>query len=382
ASHGPGLLPEQELLRLPRRRLGQVAEHHRPRRHVTRQPRTAERDDLVRRRACPVLQRDERARRLAPVVVRPRHHRRVEHRVVAEQHRLHLDRADVLAARYDDVLGAILELDIPVRVAHAEVARAQPPAAHGLLRGRRVLVVPAHDRVAAEHDLADGAPVGRHARHGHRVLDVDVLQHLVLHPLERLDPRALGERQRVPLGSPHAPRRRPVRLGEAVPVLDVETELLHLGQHLRRRRRAARRDEHPPRQRPPLRRRRVHDHVEHRGRAAHVGHAVAHDLLEDDLGHDVPDADVRPALRRRGPRHAPPVAVEHGHGPEVHRHGRHVVAEQRGQRVQVRAAVAVDDALRPRRRPRRVVERYRVALVGRPPDLEAPRRVPQKRLVL
>uniref|UniRef100_A0A804LD44 Uncharacterized protein n=1 Tax=Zea mays TaxID=4577 RepID=A0A804LD44_MAIZE len=382
ASHGPRLLPEQILLRLAGRSLGEVAEHHRPGRHVVRQPSPAEADDVVRGGSRAVPERDERARRLAPVVVGPRDHRGVEHRGVPEQHRLHLDGADVLAARDDDVLGPVLELDVPVRVAHAEVARAQPPAAHGLLRGPRVLVVPAHDRVPPEHHLAHGAPVGGQRLHARRVLDGDLLDHGVSDALQRLHPGALRGRQRVPLGLPHARRRRAVRLGEPVPVRDVEAELVHLGQHLRRRRRAARGDADPPRQRLPIRRRRVREHAEHRGRAAHVGDAVAHDVVEDHPGGHAADADARAALRRGGPHHAPPVAVEHRHGPEVHGHGRHLVDEHRGQRVEERAAVAVDDALGPRRGARRVVQRYRVALVCRPPDFEVARRAPQKRFVL
>src|SRR3546814_17695146 len=57
---------------------------------------------------------------LAPMVVGLGHHRGFEHRRVAVEHALDLDGRDVLAARDDDVLGAVLEIDIPVRVQHAE----------------------------------------------------------------------------------------------------------------------------------------------------------------------------------------------------------------------------------------------------------------------
>ena len=63
---------------------------------------------------------DEGAGRLAPFLVRPRDHGAVDHSRVAVERALDLDRADVLAARDDDVLRAVLDLDIAVR-------RASPP---------------------------------------------------------------------------------------------------------------------------------------------------------------------------------------------------------------------------------------------------------------
>jgi hypothetical protein len=48
---------------------------------------------------------------------------------VAVQHVLDLDRRDVLAARDDDVLAAVLDLDVAVRVLHARSpVWYQPPA--------------------------------------------------------------------------------------------------------------------------------------------------------------------------------------------------------------------------------------------------------------
>jgi hypothetical protein len=48
---------------------------------------------------------------------------------------LDLDRRDVLAARDDDVLGAVLELDVAVGVHDAEVAGMEPAAGEGLVGG-------------------------------------------------------------------------------------------------------------------------------------------------------------------------------------------------------------------------------------------------------
>uniref|UniRef100_A0A804LD46 Uncharacterized protein n=2 Tax=Zea mays TaxID=4577 RepID=A0A804LD46_MAIZE len=384
AAHGASLVTENKLLRLPRRSLGQILEHHRLRRHVVGQLLPAKVYDLRFRGAGAVLELDERARRLAPVVVWPRHDRRLEDGWVAEDHRLHLDGADVLAARDDDVLGPVLDLDVPVGMPHGEVPGVQPPAGHGFLGRLEVLVVAAHHGVSPEHHLAHRLAVVRHALHGARVHDVHVLHRDVVEPLAGLEPRALLRRQRVPLGHPRAHGRRAVRLREAVDLVHHEAELLHREQDARRRRRAPRHDAHGPWQRLPLRGRgtRVGHHVQHRGRAAHVRHAVPRDAVEDDLAGEVAEAHVGAALHGDAPRQVPAVAVEHGHSPQVRRHGGDVVREHRRDGVEVRAAVAVHHALGPRRRAGRVVERDRVQLVRRPPDVEPGGAVPDEILVV
>jgi hypothetical protein len=52
---------------------------------------------------------------------------------VAVQHVLDLDRRDVLAAGDDDVLAAVLDLDVAVRVHDRQVAGVEPAAREGLL---------------------------------------------------------------------------------------------------------------------------------------------------------------------------------------------------------------------------------------------------------
>ena len=58
-------------------------------------------------------------------------HGRLKHRWMPIQSRLHLDRGDVLAAGDDDVLGAVLDLDVTVGVHHAEIAGVEPAAREG-----------------------------------------------------------------------------------------------------------------------------------------------------------------------------------------------------------------------------------------------------------
>ena len=75
-------------------------------------------------------------------------------------------------------------------------------------------------------------------------------------------------------------------------------------------------------------------------------HSLADDRLVDRGGLHLARADAGPADRRQRPREAPPVAVEHRQGPQVDGMMREVPADDVRERVEVRAAVVVDDALR------------------------------------
>jgi hypothetical protein len=90
-------------------------------------------DGLCRDRGGAGLQFHKRARRLAPLGVGLGHHRGGQHVGVAVQHVLHLDGRDVFAARNDDVLAAVLDLDVAVGVLHGQVAGVEPAAGKGLL---------------------------------------------------------------------------------------------------------------------------------------------------------------------------------------------------------------------------------------------------------
>ena len=72
------------------------------------------------------LQHDEGAGRLAPFLVGPGDDGDFEHGGMLDEHALDLDGRDVLAARDDDVLAAVLQLDIAVGVPHAEIAGVEP----------------------------------------------------------------------------------------------------------------------------------------------------------------------------------------------------------------------------------------------------------------
>src|SRR5688572_16779647 len=82
---------------------------------------------------------------------------------------LEFDRGNPFAARLDDILGAIGDLDVAIRIDRAYIARAQPAVVEFL--GRIVLVVFSRDPWAANFDLAD-----RFAVPGKRLARVDDAQ--------------------------------------------------------------------------------------------------------------------------------------------------------------------------------------------------------------
>src|SRR5258707_744699 len=77
-------------------------------------------DDLVRACICSRLELHECAGRLAPLFVRPRHHGGQLHRRMPVERDLHLDARDILAAGNDDVLGAVLDLDVDIIISGGE----------------------------------------------------------------------------------------------------------------------------------------------------------------------------------------------------------------------------------------------------------------------
>src|SRR6059036_3861536 len=142
----PLLLAQHELLDLPGGGLRQVAELDGGGTLEVSDVPAAELDDLLLGRRHPRLQRDERFGPLAPPLVGDRDHRALEHGRVLGNGLLDLDRRDVLAARDDDVLLPVAQLDVAVGVPHGDVARVEPPAAERLGRGLGLSEV-AHRRV-------------------------------------------------------------------------------------------------------------------------------------------------------------------------------------------------------------------------------------------
>src|ERR1700752_4449377 len=122
---------------------------------------------------------DESARRLAPFLVRPRHHGSKSYARMLEERILDLDRGYVLAARNDDVLRAVTQLNVAVGILDPEIAGMEPPAGEGFVGRRLVLQIAFHYDVAPEHHFAHRISIGRHSRHRLGVEHVERLDRLV-----------------------------------------------------------------------------------------------------------------------------------------------------------------------------------------------------------
>ena len=90
----------------------------------------------------------------------------------------------------------------------------------------------------------------------------------------------------------------------------------------------------------------IDDEIQHDRRAAEMRHPVPVDRLVDIRRRDPSQAHVRAALHRDRPRVAPPAAMKHRQGPQVHRVVRQGPRHDVANRIQVRAAVMRDHAFR------------------------------------
>src|SRR5687768_963180 len=150
----PLFVAQNELLDLAGGRLGQIAELHGRGRLEVGDVLLAEIDDFSFCRPCTRLQGHEGLGPLAPLLVGHGHHRALHDGGMAGHALLDLDGRNVLAARDDDVLLAVAQLDVAVGMPHGDVAGVEPPAPEGLRRRVRLLEVPLHHVVAAHDHLA------------------------------------------------------------------------------------------------------------------------------------------------------------------------------------------------------------------------------------
>src|SRR4030095_11044494 len=374
----PLLVPQADLLYLPRGGLGEIAELHRRRRLEVGDVLLAELDDLALGGGGADLERHEGLGPLAPYFVGDGDDRALEHRGMPRHRLLHLDRGDVLAARDDDVLLPVAQLDVAVGVPDADVAGVEPAAAERFRRRLGIVEVALGHVIADHDDLAQRLAVAGHVlhllvHHAHEVEDGVAL------PLAGRALRLLVPGTGVPFRVPLAHRVRAVGLGEAVDVYGTEVQLLELAEQGGGRRR--RRHRHRDRPGQAMRFRVIDDPDLHGGGAVVVGHALRLEQLPDAAGLDLPQADVRAAHCRHAPGEAPAVAVEHGQRPEVARVEAHARLEHLADRVHPGAAMAVHHPFRPPRGARRVIDRDRLLLVVEP-ALDRRRRTPGEEILV
>ena len=320
-------------------------------------------EDLLGGCGLALLQGHEGLGTLAPVRVRDPDDGALEHRGMGDDRLLHLDRGDVLAPRDDDVLAAVAQLDVPVRMPHGEVAGVEPAAVECRRRRLGVVEVAGHEDVAAHHDLAHRLAVTGDVTHL-LVDDADEIGRGVRLALAREQPGPLGGRQQPPLRPLGAHGRRAVGLGQPVDVDHAEVQVVHAREQRGRGRRCG--DHHGHLPLDAVRLRVVDDHQLHGRGAVEVGDALGVDQVPDQVRLDLADRQVPAGDRGDAPGEAPAVAVEHRLQPEEDGLGRQPGHESLVERVQVGAAIRVLHALRPARRARRVVDRDRLLLVFEP----------------
>src|SRR5262245_19609480 len=134
-------LAQLEFLDLAGRGLGQIDEHDVARAFVAGKLLLAPGDDLVLGDGSAGPRLDERARRLAPFGFGLGDDGGCGDCRVLVKHVLDLVRGDILAARDDDILGAVLELDVAVWIEHAEIAGMEPATGERLLGRLLVLEI-------------------------------------------------------------------------------------------------------------------------------------------------------------------------------------------------------------------------------------------------
>src|SRR5439155_15895559 len=140
-----------------------------------------ERAELVRGRGLPGLEHNDREGTLLPLRMRDRDDRGFGDRGVTHERVLERDRADPFAPGFDEVLGAVLDLDVAARVDGDDVAGSEPAISRETVRRLRAAVVRASDPGTAHFELT------------HRL---SVPGHLVPRVVPGAD---LDERHRVPL---------------------------------------------------------------------------------------------------------------------------------------------------------------------------------------
>src|SRR5579863_2917604 len=113
---------------------------------------------------------------------------------MTQQGSFHLDARDVLSPADDDVLETIADLDVAIRMDDCGVTGMKPATLECLFRGLRVVVVPLHHDVAANHDLTAHRSIGGNLR-SRLVDDANLARSHQLDSLPCFDACALGQRK-------------------------------------------------------------------------------------------------------------------------------------------------------------------------------------------
>src|SRR4029077_16916958 len=112
--------------------------------------------------SCAFVENNKGVRRLAPFFMWEPDDRNLLHSRVSQKHAFDFDRRNVLAATDDDVLYAVANLDVTIRMHDRGVAGMKPSAAQRLFGRYRVVVIPGHDHIAARDYFTLSGTILRH----------------------------------------------------------------------------------------------------------------------------------------------------------------------------------------------------------------------------
>ncbi len=241
----------------------------------------------------------------------------------------------------------------------------EQPAGKRLSSRSGVLQIALHNDIAAEHELAHRLAVRRRRFECLGVSDEEIFLHLVFDALTCLQCRLLLDRQGTPFRMPVTNSDGPVNFGESIGMRDVEAEFVHALEYGCRRSGACRHDLNPSRQIERRRLRGVEQQVHDDRCTAQVRHVVIANRIENGLGLDAAQTDMRTSHRGDRPREAPSVAVKHRKRPQIDGPVGHAPRENVTDRVHIGAAMVVNDAFGISCRSGCVVERDSVPFVLR-----------------
>ena len=101
------------------------------------------------------FQHDEGFWHLAETLMRTGNNCNFEHRGVRIDRAFDLEAGYIFPTRYDDVLRAVFNFHIAIRMDHCKIAGMEPAATKCMLSCFRIAVVAFHDRIPSNDDFAD-----------------------------------------------------------------------------------------------------------------------------------------------------------------------------------------------------------------------------------
>ncbi len=322
-------------------------------------------DDVLR---CQVLvgvfERDEGARCLAPFFIGARNHGGLQNAGMFVQRVFDFDGGNVFTARYNNVLGSILELDIAIGMPHTQIAGMIPAAFERFIRGAGVFQIALHHHIAAEHHLAHGVAIIGHFQHGFGVAHGQIFQHRIAYPLARLDAGLFIGGQGVPFFVPVIDHGGAIGFGQAVKMRHRKTAGCHRANHAGGRRGGGGKKFNAVAESLAFFRFGVDQHAHHHRRAAHMGDLVFGDGVINQRRLGAAQADMCACRHTQRPGKAPAVAMEHRQRPQIDGMLLHGCRDHIAHRQQIGPAMMEHHALRIAGGARRVVQRNRVPFIA------------------